>query len=138
MKGLDITKSGYIKILKNRGKSIKRSPSKHEILKSINNLTKEDLTYLLKFRSIKINVDDDDLIKTIVNALAKDAHTKKLVTVHQQLHKKDINQEIVNYDNELKRQRAINKVHRKKLQQQIYWNIQKRKQDKINNELKKI
>ena len=38
----------------------------------------------------------------------------------------------------MKRQQTINKVHRKKLQQEIYRNIQKRKQDKINNELKKL
>ena len=62
---------------------------------------------------------------------------KKLITVHQQLHKKKVNQEIVSCVNELKRQWTINKVHRKKLQQEIYRNIQKRKQDKINNEFKK-
>ena len=134
---LNITKPEYIKILKNRGISIKRSASKHEILKLINNLTKEDLTYLLKLRNIKIN-DDDESTKSIVNALTKDAHKKKLITVHQQLHKKNVNQEIVSCVNELNRQRAINKVHRKKLQQEIYRNIQKRKQDKINNELKKL
>ena len=103
MDNLNITKSEYIKILKNRGISIKRSASKHEILKLINNLTKKDLIYLLKLRNIKIN-DDDDSIKSIVNALSKDAHTKKLITVHQQLHKKNVNQEIVSCVNELKRQ----------------------------------
>ena len=77
MKDLDITKTEYVKILKNRGKSIKRSASKHEILKLINNLTKEDLTYLLKLRNIKIN-DDDESTKSIVNALTKDAHKKKI------------------------------------------------------------
>ena len=86
MKILNITKPEYIKILKNRGKSIKRSTSKHEILKLVNNLTKKDLSYLSKLRNIKIN--DDDLIKSIVNALTKDAHKKKLITVHQRLHKK--------------------------------------------------
>ena len=33
MDNLNITKSEYIKILKNRGISIKRSASKHEVLK---------------------------------------------------------------------------------------------------------
>ena len=75
MEDLDITKTEYIKILKNRGKSIKRSTSKHEILKLIDNLTKKDLSYLSKLRNIKIN--DDDSTKTIVNALAKDTHKKK-------------------------------------------------------------
>ena len=132
MKNLNITKSKYIKILKNRGISRKRSVSRHEILKLINNLTKKDLSYLLKLRNIKIN-DDDDSNETIVNTLSKDTHKKKLLTVRQQLHKKDIIKEIPAYVNELKCQREINKVDRKKLQQEIYRNIQKRKQDKINN-----
>ena len=75
MENLNITKSEYIKILKNRGKSIKRSASKHEILKLINNLTKEDLIYLLKLRNIKI-YDGDESTKSIINALTKDAHKK--------------------------------------------------------------
>ena len=84
---LNITKPEYIKILKNRGISIKRSASKQEILKLINNLSKKDFSYLLQLRNIKIN-DDGDLTKSIVNPLTKDAHTKKLITVQQQLHKK--------------------------------------------------
>ena len=51
---------------------------------------------------------------------------------------KNINKEIVNHTNELKHQRTINKVLKNKLKQEIYRNIQKRKQDKINNELKKL
>ena len=86
MKDLDITKTEYVKILKNRGKSIKRSASKHEILNLIDNLTKKDLSYLSKLRNIKIN--DDASTKTIINALAKVTHKKKLVVIHQQLHKK--------------------------------------------------
>ena len=72
MKDLDITKTEHVKILKNRGNSIKRSGSKHEISKLITNLTKKDLSYLSKLRHIKI--DDDDSTKSIANALAKDNH----------------------------------------------------------------
>ena len=86
MKDLDIRKTEYVKVLKNRGKSIKRSASKHEILKLIDDLTKRDLSYPSKLRNIKIN--DDDSTKTIINALAKDTHKKKLVLIHEQLHKK--------------------------------------------------
>ena len=131
-----MAKTEYVKIVKNRGKSIKRSVPKHEIIKLIDVLTKKDFSYQSKLRKIKIN--DHDSTKTIVNALAKDTHKKKLVTLHQQLHKKNIIQEIPSYVEELKRQRVINKVRRDKLQQEIYRNIQKRKQDKINNELKKL
>ena len=50
---------------------------------------------------------------------------------------KNINKEIVNHTNELKHQRTINKALKNKLKQEMYRNIQKRKQDKINNELEK-
>ena len=68
MKILNITKPEYIKILKNRGISIKRSASKQEILKLINNLSKKDLSYLLELRNIKINGDDEST-KSIVQLL---------------------------------------------------------------------
>ena len=122
MKDLDITKAEYAKTLKNRSKSIKLFTSKHEILKLIDNLTKKDLSYLSKLRNIKIN-DDDDSTKTVINPLAKGTHKKRIVAVFQQLHKKNIIQEILRYVEELKRQRVINKVRRKKLQQEIYRNI---------------
>ena len=50
---------------------------------------------------------------------------------------KNIHKEIVNHVDELKRQRTINKVLKNKLKPEIYKNIQKRKQNEINNELKK-
>ena len=68
MKILNITKPEYIKILKNRGISIKRSASKQEILKLIKNLSKKDLSYLLELRNIKINGDDEST-KSIVQLL---------------------------------------------------------------------
>ena len=86
MKNLNATKREYIKNLKNRGKSIKKSTSMYEILKLVDNLTKKDLIYLSKLRNIKIN--DDDSTKTIANTLAKDTHKKKIVTLHQELYKK--------------------------------------------------
>ena len=86
MKYLNITKKEYVKILKNRGKSIKRSTLSHEILKLIDTLDKKDVKYLSKFRNIQIN--DDDSIETLINKIAKDTHKKKFVTLQQELHKK--------------------------------------------------
>ena len=51
---------------------------------------------------------------------------------------KIIIKEISAYVNELKHQRIINEVYRKKLQQEIYSYIQKKRQYKINNEFKKL
>ena len=53
-------------------------------------------------------------------------------------YKKIINKEIFNYVDELNHQLNINKVLQNKLKQEIYTNIQKRNQDKINNEIKKL
>ena len=52
--------------------------------------------------------------------------------------KRNIIKEILNYVDKLKRQLTINKVLKNKLKQEIYRSIQKRKQDKINNEFKKL
>ena len=62
---------------------------------------------------------------------------KNLVTTKRE-YIKNINKEILNHTSELKHQRTINKVLKNKLKQEIYRNIQKRKQDKINNEQKKL
>ena len=53
-------------------------------------------------------------------------------------YQKIINKEIFNYVDELNHQLNINKVLQNKLKQEIYTNIQKRNQDKINNEIKKL
>ena len=87
VKDSDITKTEYVKTLKNRSKSIKQFTSKHETLKLIDNLTKKYHSYLSKLRNIKLN-DEDHSAKTIINTLAKGFHKKRLAAVFQQLHKK--------------------------------------------------
>ena len=62
---------------------------------------------------------------------------KNLATTNND-YMKNINKDVANHVNDLKRQRTINKVLKNKLKQEIYRDIQKRKQDKINNELKKL
>ena len=53
-------------------------------------------------------------------------------------YKKIINKDIFNYVDKLNHQLNINKVLKSKLKQEIYTNIQKINQDKINNEIKKL
>ena len=53
-------------------------------------------------------------------------------------YKKIINKDIFNYVDKLNHQLNINKVLKNKLKQEIYTNIQKINQDKINNEIKKL
>ena len=49
-----------------------------------------------------------------------------------------VSNELPTYFDKLKRQQIINQVYIKKLQQELYRNIQKRKQSKLNNELIKL
>ena len=73
---LQITKKEYMDILKNRGKMVSPSISKDKLLKKVNYLRKKDLKHLLTIRNIDIN--DDDSIENIINALFKDIKRNKL------------------------------------------------------------
>ena len=73
---LQITKKEYMDILKNRGKMVSPSISKDKLLKKVNYLRKKYLKHLLTIRNIDIN--DDDSIENIINALFKDIKRNKL------------------------------------------------------------
>lgn len=130
MNTFQIKRPEFIKILKNRGVKIRDSASTGEIYKQIGNLTKKDLVYLAKHRNIQLN--DDETIETIYDLLAKHVHKKTLTTLNQQLLKDKVVEQTPSYVKEFNRQQIINKANRKKLSGEIYRNIQKRKQHKIN------
>ena len=73
---LQITKKEYMDILKNCGKTVSPSISKDKLLKKVNYLRKKYLKHLLTIRNIDIN--DDDSIENIINALFKDIKRNKL------------------------------------------------------------
>ena len=115
---LEISKAEYASILRNRGKSVSPSISFDKLLQKVKYLTKKDLKHLLTIRNI--DIDDDDSVDNIINALLKDIHKKKQAKVIDEIYRYHHKQKLNN------------------LKQKIYRNIQKRQNQSIINELKKL
>ena len=118
LKNLEKTKTEYLSILRNRDKSVTPSILFDNLLQKVKYLKKRDLKHLLSIRSIDIN--NDDSVKNIINALLKNIHKKKQADVINELY------------------RYHHKQKLKNLKQQIYINIHKRQNQLIINELKKL
>ena len=118
LKNLEKTKTEYLSILRNRDKSVTPSILFDNLLQKVKYLKKRDLKQLLSIRGIDIN--DDDSVKNIINALLKNIHKKKQADVINELY------------------RYHHKQKLKNLKQQIYINIHKRQNQLIINELKKL
>ena len=115
---LEISKAEYASILRNRGKSVSPSISFDKLLQKVKYLTKKDLKHLLTIRNI--DIDDDDSVDNIINVLLKDIHKKKQAKVIDEIYRYHHKQKLNN------------------LKQKIYRNIQKRQNQSIINELKKL
>ena len=118
LKNLEKTKTEYLSILRNRDKSVTPSILFDNLLQKVKYLKKRDLKHLLSIRGIDIN--NDDSVKNIINALLKNIHKKKQADVINELY------------------RYHHKQKLKNLKQQIYINIHKRQNQLIINELKKL
>ena len=94
LRNLEITKSEYLSILKNRGKYISPSISFDKLLKKSKYLKKRDLKHFLSIRGIEI--DDDDSLKNIINALLKNVHKKKQANVINELYRYHHKQKLKN------------------------------------------
>ena len=115
---LEISKAEYASILRNRGKSVSPSISFDKLLQKVKYLTKKDLKHLLTIRNIDID-DDDGSVDNII-ALLKDILKKKQAKVIDEIYRCHHKQKLNN------------------LKQEIYRNIQKRQNQSIINELKKL
>ena len=118
LKNLEKTKTEYLSILRNRDKSVTPSILFDNLLQKVKYLKIRDLKHLLSIRGIDIN--NDDSVKNIINALLKNIHKKKQADVINELY------------------RYHHKQKLKNLKQQIYINIHKRQNQLIINELKKL
>ena len=116
---LEISKAEYGSILRNRGKSVSPPISFDKLLQKVKYLTKKDLKHLLTIRNVNID-DDDGSVDNIINALLKDIHKKKQAKVIDEIYRYHHKQKLNN------------------LKQEIYRNIQKRQNQSIINELKKL
>ena len=115
---LQITKEEYIDILRNRDKTVSPSISKDKLLKKVNYLRKKDLKHLVKTRNIDIN--DDDSIENIINTLFKDIPKNKQAKLTDEIYRYRHKQKLNN------------------LKQETYRDVQKRQNQSIANELKKL
>ena len=114
---LEITRSEYIDILKNREKKISSKINDDTLLKRVKYLKKRDLIHLATIRDL---VFDESSLENVLNVLFKDVHKKKNVNLLYDLHK------------------YHHKIKSKNLKEEIYRNLQKRKNDQIIKNLKRL
>ena len=81
---LDITKSEYLDILKNRGKRVSSKIDDDALLKTVNYLEKRDLIHLATIRGL---VFHQPSLENILYALFKDVHKKKHIILMDDLRK---------------------------------------------------
>ena len=117
LKDLEITKSGYLSILRNRGKSVWPSISNDKLLKKVKYLKKSDLIHLLTIRGIVLN---EYSLDNIIDAIFKDIHKKKQANVVEDIYK------------------HYHKQKLKNLKGEIYRNLHKRQNEQIINKLKEL
>ena len=117
LEDLKITKSEYLSILRNRGKSVSPSISYYKLLKKVKYLKKRDLIHLLTIRGIVI---DEYSLSNIIDALFKDIHKKKQANVIHDIY------------------RYHHKQKSKNLKREIYRYLYKRQNEPIFNELKEL
>ena len=117
LEDLKITKSEYLSILRNRGKSVSPSISYYKLLKKVKYLKKRDLIHLLTIRGIVI---DEYSLNNIIDALFKDIHKKKQANVIHDIY------------------RYHHKQKSKNLKREIYRYLYKRQNEPIFNELKEL
>ena len=117
LKDLEITKSEYLSMLRNRGKSVWPSISNDKLLKKVKYLKKSDLIHLLTIRGIVLN---EYSLDNIIDALFKDIHKKKQANVVEDIYKHYHKQKLTN------------------LKGEIYRNLHKKQNEQIIHELKEF
>ena len=117
LKDLEITKSEYLSMLRNRGKSVWPSISNDKLLKKVKYLNKSDLIHLLTIRGIVLN---EYSLDNIIDAIFKDIHKKKQANVVEDIYK------------------HYHKQKLKNLKGEIYRNLHKKQNEQIIHELKEF
>ena len=117
LKDLEITKSEYLSMLRNRGKSVWPSISNDKLLKKVKYLKKSDLIHLLTIRGIVLN---EYSLDNIIDAIFKDIHKKKQANVVEDVYRHHHKQKLKN------------------LKGEIYRNLHKKQNEQIIRELKEF
>ena len=127
---LDITKSEYIGILKNRRKHVSFKIDDDALLKIVKYLKNRDLIHLTTIRGI---VFDESSLESILDAhIHKKNQTKLVDDLHKHYHKKNQSESLVDLH------RYHHKQKSKNIKKEIYRNIQKRKTNQIVGKLKRL
>ena len=117
LQDLKVTKSEYLSILRNRGKSVSPSIPYDKLLKKVKYLKKRDLIHLLTIRGIVV---DEYSLDKIIDALFKDIYKKKQANVIDDIY------------------RYHHKQKSKNLKGEIYRYLHKKQNEPIINELKEL
>ena len=83
-KDLEITKSEYKDILRNRGKQVSSEIDHVALLKKVKYLKKRDLVHLATIRGL---VFHESSLERILDVLFKDVHKKNQINLFDDLHK---------------------------------------------------
>ena len=130
---LQISKSQFIKILRNSGKDVSSEIDDATLLKKVKYLKKQTLIHLATIRSLVFNQTSLD---NILHVLFKNVHQKNQIKLIDDLHKHYQKKNQTQLIDDL--YKYHHKYKSKNIKEELYRNLQKRKNIQIINELKKL
>ena len=146
---LQITKSEFTEILKNRGKQVSSGTDDDTLLKKVNYLKKQDLVHLATIRGL---VFSESSLVNILHVLFKDVHKKKqsklINDLYKHYHKKKqikLSDDLQKHFHKKKQSKLINDLYKyhhiqkaKNIKGEICRNLQKRQNKQIIDDLRKL
>ena len=146
---LEITKSEFIDILKNRGKHVSSEIDDDTLLKKVKYLKKRNLVHLATIRELVFN---ESSLNNILYVLFENLHKMKQIKLNGDLHihfhkNNQINllDDLHKHYHKKKQNKLIVDLHKyhhkqksKKIKEEIYRNLQKRKNIQIVRNLKRL
>ena len=146
---LEITKSEFIDILKNRGKHVSSEIDDDTLLKKVKYLKKQNLVHLATIRELVFN---ESSLNNILYVLFENLHKMKQIKLNGDLHIHFHKNNPINLLDDLhkhyhkkKQNKLIVDLHKyhhkqksKKIKEEIYRNLQKRKNIQIIRNLKRL
>ena len=146
---LEITKSEFIDILKNRGKHVSSEIDDDTLLKKVKYLKKQNLVHLATIRELVFN---ESSLNNILYVLFENLHKMKQIKLNGDLHIHFHKNNPINLLDDLhkhyhkkKQNKLIVDLHKyhhkqksKKIKEEIYRNLQKRKNIQIVRNLKRL
>ena len=146
---LEITKSEFIDILKNRGKHVSSEINDDTLLKKVIYLKKRNLVHLATIRGLVFN---ESSLNNILYVLFENLHKMKQIKLNGDLHIHFHKNNPINLLDDLhkhyhkkKQNKLIVDLHKyhhkqksKKIKEEIYRNLQKRKNIQIVRNLKRL